>query len=147
MQQKTREICLYCRVHEYIPVRSSLPRHVGGAKWAVNDFQQQVASIAGQLVSEFRTLCEEWELEAQGGAGGQGSAEGKEGTGLGRAGVREGSSTRKTEAEERSECKSMFRLHPFIFFHPTLQTSQVHISSQLHWEISRHQGNAQGELS
>ncbi len=68
---------------------------MGGTEWAVNDFQQQAASIASQLVSEFRSLCEEGKLD-MGGA---------EGRGPERAGVREGSSTRRTEAEERSECK------------------------------------------
>ncbi len=72
---------------------------MGGVEWAVNDFQQQAASIASQLVSEFHTLLEEGELDPPipGRDGGDG------GKGAGRAGVREGSSMPKTEAEERSE--------------------------------------------
>ena len=78
-----------------MPSRSALPRHVGGAEWAVNDFQQQAASIAGQLAAEFRSMYEKGELD--------GTSDKEDGTE--RAGIREGSSTRKTEAEERSECK------------------------------------------
>lgn len=100
------------RVQEYVPLRSALPPHVGGADWAVNDFQQQAASIASQLVAEFRTLMEEGELDVGGGARGRAenkdSTKEKEGVGLGWAdrkpGVRDGSSNPKTEAEERSEC-------------------------------------------
>ena len=84
---------LNSRVKEYVPVRSALPRREGGVEWAVNDFQQQTASIASQLVSEFHTLLEEGELDPP--------RDGGDGTG--RAGVRDGSSMPKTEAEERSE--------------------------------------------
>lgn len=74
-------------MNEYIPARSSLPRHTGGVEWAVNDFQQQAASIAGQLVAEFRALLKDGDLT--------------KGDGQDRAGVREGSSIRRDESEER----------------------------------------------
>ena len=75
------------RVREYIPPHPPPSRLTGGAQWAVEDFQQQAASIAGQLVSELRELDEKGEL----------TKEEREAS----AGIREGSSNRRDEAEER----------------------------------------------
>jgi hypothetical protein len=100
-------------VKHYIPPRSTLPQHVGGVEWALEDFRQQAATIAGQLVSELRELQEAGELSSSAHERGGGVS----------AGVREGSSTRKSETEER--CVSMTlllklsalscRKHKFIF--------------------------------
>ena len=48
---------------EYIPARGAFPQHIGGVQWAVEDFQAQTASIASQLVQEFRALHDAGQLD------------------------------------------------------------------------------------
>lgn len=82
----------YHRVREYIPPRSPIPPRPGGVDWALENFRQQAASIAGQLVSELRELHQAGKLSAADLGGEEGGAT---------AGVREGSSKRRDEHEEK----------------------------------------------
>ena len=41
---------------EFIPSRPSLPHHEGGVEQAVLNFHHQTATIAAQLIKEFRDL-------------------------------------------------------------------------------------------
>jgi len=47
---------LAAKVAEYIPPRPLYPKRIGGAEQAVDDYHRQVASVANQLLDEFRGL-------------------------------------------------------------------------------------------
>ena len=45
------------RVKTYIPSRSSFPSLDGGVEHVVLEFQQHMATLASQLVGQYRDLC------------------------------------------------------------------------------------------
>ena len=48
---------LVFRVKSYVPSRSVFPSWEGGVEHAVSQFQDHTATLASQLVQEYRDLC------------------------------------------------------------------------------------------
>ena len=45
---------MFIRVSEYIPSRPALPKRVGGAEKAIQDFHKEVGNVITLLLAEYR---------------------------------------------------------------------------------------------
>ena len=118
-------------------MRSKLPPQVGGAEWAVKEFQDEAATIARQLVEELRELQEAGQLETL--ATDQEDLSSKEET----AGVREGGAFTPRDENEERWVGGVLPCQPVICgSHPSLQEAQVHVLFEFLWQVSHHQRKA-----
>ena len=50
------KVLIIIRVSEYIPSRPALPKRVGGAEKAIQDFHKEVGNVITLLLAEYRCI-------------------------------------------------------------------------------------------